>query len=241
MSFPSTKSTLKLDGGNVVDNAKDKAVLTKRAVIDNNMHAQEFVNKLEKDLATKGVFKEICLIDDFGDTTGHSDGRVSFLDADTILVADYGLGGFDLDKQALIDAFGVNALTIVKLASVQYPTDPNSGFTNAKGAYINMAVTDKAIYVPQFGADANDPKDKAAMDVIRANTNKSVFGVNTGELGHMGGNVRCMTWQMYADHAIATALKQGAFTKAQFKKSMKSTSERNILISKILRELEKMA
>ena len=167
---------------------------------------------------------------------------MAFLDRSTILVADYGKEGFEQDKQDLMDAFGQDhrhgSLTVGKLVSSEPVHSGNAIFDSAVGAYINMLVSDHSVYVPQFGSA---DEDKAALTTIRSHTYKNVFGVNTGELAHMGGNVRCMSWQMYEDDDIAKALTSVAVTKSAFKKSVsRTTVQRNVLINKILKELKNM-
>jgi agmatine/peptidylarginine deiminase len=220
LSLPNEQSSdLTLDGGNVVDGG-DMVVIAKRALSDNSQSASQFKTQLEGDLQKLGITKRICLLDDQGDTTGHADGYVSFLDQDTVLVGDYGyVDEYQADVDALQAAFG-DGLGIHKLPCYE---SSNAGskvgsFDSAEGAYINMLVSDTAIYVPVFAKKGDDSTqnrdiiaaDQEALNTVRVNTNKKVLSVNTRELSHMGGSVRCMSWQLYVDNPIAKALMSSA-------------------------------
>jgi agmatine/peptidylarginine deiminase len=136
---------------------------------------------------------------------------VAFVDNRTILVADYGdESAYKADTEALRETFGDERhLTIIKLPCYDPGSQPASKkskhteqFDSAEGAYVNMLVSDKAIYVPQFGS----PQDQLALEIVRTNTDKKVLSINTSQLAHMGGSVRCMSWQIYRDTEIATSL-----------------------------------
>ena len=71
------------------------------------------------------------------------------------------------------------------------------------GSYANMLVTDNAVYVPQY----NQPTcDTQAIEVIKSHTSKKVVPVDMSKLSHMGGSVRCMSWQIQSSHPIAQTL-----------------------------------
>ena len=77
------------------------------------------------------------------------------------------------------------------------------GFTTAVGSYPNMLVTNNAVYVPQY----NQPTyDTQAIEVIKSHTSKKIIPVDVSKLSHMGGSVRCMSWQIESSHPIAQAL-----------------------------------
>ena len=193
-----------------------------RALTDNSMTESQFKAGLEQDFSDLGITKRICILNDQLDTTGHADGYISFLDATTALVGDYGFAdAYQADVTALQTAFG-NTLSVNRLSCY---TPANAGtkvgvFDSADGAYINMLVSDTAVYVPQFVKENDDSQqnqqilaaDQVAIAAITALTSKKVLSVNTGALAHMGGNVRCMSWQLYLDTPLAQALTSAAST-----------------------------
>ena len=71
------------------------------------------------------------------------------------------------------------------------------------GAYVNILLTDSSVYVPQFGKANLDSK---AYEIVRQNTYRRVVSVDTGRLSHMGGSIRCMSWQISMSNPLATEL-----------------------------------
>ena len=71
------------------------------------------------------------------------------------------------------------------------------------GSYVNMLVTNNAVYVPQFNQSNYDSQ---AIEVIKSHTSKNVLPVDMSKLSHMGGSVRCMSWQIESSHPVAQAL-----------------------------------
>ena len=195
-SFNATKSPIILDGGNVVDNDDDKAVISKRLLTDNNetKAAAGILEKVEHLLK-----KKVCLIPDPGDKTGHSDGIVSFIEKDTLLLADFGYKNEYKEMESVIQS------TFPDVKIVRLPCKDTGetwkGITSAVGSYANCLVTKKCVYVPRFGED-----NEEVMSIIRSSTSKKVVSVDTGKLSHMGGSVRCMTWQIHASHPVAKGL-----------------------------------
>jgi agmatine/peptidylarginine deiminase len=75
------------------------------------------------------------------------------------------------------------------------------------GSYANMLVTNNAVYVPQY----NQPSyDTQAIEVTKSHTSKKVVPVDMSKLSHMGGSVRCMSWQIESSHPIAQALNKNS-------------------------------
>ncbi|XP_041375917.1 putative agmatine deiminase [Gigantopelta aegis] len=196
-SVDTTKNNIILDGGNVVDNDDDKAVITERLLADNRqitaVALQEQVELLLK--------KNVCLIPDPGDKTGHSDGMVSFIERDTLLLADYG----NKDEYEKLECIIRSRFPDTKIVRLPCKDTGKTwkGISSAVGSYVNCLVTSDCVYIPRFGED-----NEEVMSIIRSNTSKKVVSVDTGKLSHMGGSVRCMTWQIRSSHPIAKGLLQ---------------------------------
>lgn len=84
-----------LDGGNVVDNYQQRAIVTKRLLKDNadpanswvgtvGLYCAAMIEQVGEAFKQATGYTQLALIDDLGDTTGHSDGIVAFLDDDVI-------------------------------------------------------------------------------------------------------------------------------------------------------------
>ncbi len=187
------QSSLKVDGGNVVDNGAGKVILTEKVFARNpDLTEDEVLKELEKVLGAK----EIAIIPMDDDYLGHSDGMVMFVDDNTVLVNNYP------DDPA----FKHEILTILKasLSKIEIVTIEGDGYgvnygkyASACGIYVNAVVTRSYIYAPIF----DNSKDKRAIDTMRRNTRKTVITVNAEDVCHLGGNVRCLSWQLTGGNA----------------------------------------
>ncbi len=70
-------------------------------------------------------------------------------------------------------------------------------FEPACGLYTNMLVTPERIYLPQFGIR----EDSIALNSVRAWTEKEVIPVPAQGVCHLGGGLRCLSWQLRGDAA----------------------------------------
>ncbi len=97
-----SESTVALDGGNVVDNGDDKAIISKRIFEENDKDPETVKEFTENGLS--GM--QVAYIPDPQDTTGHSDGIVSFVEKDTVMISDIGDDYFyNQIKNAIENAF----------------------------------------------------------------------------------------------------------------------------------------
>ena len=165
---------------------------------------QSLKRELEKQLGMK-----VAIIPDPRDTTGHADGVVSFIDTDVLVIADYcDAAYYKLVKDAVEEVFPY--LTIIKMPCMSAKKDTSKkkkphwrGFSSAVGAYVNILLTDSSVYVPQFGKANLDSK---ALEIVRKNTYRRVVSVHTERLSHMGGSIRCMSWQISMSNPLATEM-----------------------------------
>lgn len=210
-------SNIKLDGGNFVHNAVDKAVVTTRIFDDNpGLTAAEFEQELF-DLA--GITAVAYTPEEEGDTTGHSDGQVMWLDADTLIVNEYD-EPFRTEMLTPLQA-AFPDVTIIELP-VDYTEAYFGDFASACGLHVNSLVTDDLIILPLYGQD----NDAVAHAIIEANTDKTVVPVDASEVCIMGGAVRCLTW--YAKGAQADALLSEVTPTAVSLSSLQSGQPNNI-------------
>lgn len=169
---------------------------------------QSLKRDLERQLGMK-----VAIIPDPRDTTGHADGVVSFIDTNVLVIGDYcDATYYKQVKDAVEEAFPY--LTIIKMPCMGANKDkskkkkPNwRGFSSAAGAYVNILLTDSSVYVPQFGKANLDSK---ALEIVKKNTYRRAVSVDTGRLSHMGGSIRCMSWQISMSNPLATELLQAA-------------------------------
>jgi agmatine/peptidylarginine deiminase len=198
---PLQHCNLVLEGGNIVENGENCAISSERVFKDNKGKSEDNVVKtLEAAIKRKVVF-----IPDPEDTTGHSDGVVSFVEKDVLFVGSYpdpdGQEYFkEIDKEVKKEFPSMN---IVPLPCYEVKKK-SYGFVSAEGSYANSLVTNNAVYLPYF---TNQTSNKRAFDVFTSYTDKHVVPVHSaGKLALLGGSLRCMTWQIDQDHLVAQAL-----------------------------------
>ncbi|EDN65959.1 porphyromonas-type peptidyl-arginine deiminase [Beggiatoa sp. PS] len=187
-------SSLKLDGGNIVDNNNDKVILTDKVLERNpSLSRSQIISKLKSELGAT----EVAIIPMDEEYLGHSDGMVMFTDDNTILMNDY---SEDPDfKQEVLTALQ-KRLPTVKIHEVEGVGygEQYGDYASACGIYVNAVVTYNYIYVPIFGDTA---KDNAAVQKIQTLTNKTVVTVDVQNVCFLGGNTRCLSWQITGDNA----------------------------------------
>lgn len=189
------KTDLVLDGGNIVDNYRGRVITTTRFMEDNDLTYQEAKQELIDLLEAK----QVAIIEPDDEVLAHSDGMVSWIDDDVLLVNDYSdepkFRSLVLDelKTAFPD------VTIIEVP-VEYKSDRYDQLKNissACGVNLNATVTFNNIYVPIF----NMPHEQEVVKIIKKNTSKNVITINAENVCSMGGSVRCLTWQLTGENA----------------------------------------
>lgn len=197
------KSALKVDGGNVVDNNGDKIILTDKVLERNpNWSSSEVVAKLKQALGVT----EVAIIPMDEEYLGHSDGMVMFIDDKTVVMNDYHQEpDFKMEVLAALQK-QLSGIKVHEITGAGYG-EQYGNYASACGIYVNSVVTDNYIYLPIFG---NAVEDNAVVKKIQSLTNKTVVTLNTQEVCFLGGNLRCLSWQLTGDNAqkIIEAAKQ---------------------------------
>lgn len=181
-----------LDGGNVVDNGHDKVIVTDRFLADNQLDRPQAIAFLREQLGVKQV---AILPADPEDKLAHADGMVSFIASNVVALTTYGGSFQKAIRKELRTAFP--GIRIVDIATRFETNAWDQNFGSAKGIYVNAAVTDRHIYLPVYGLKT----DAEALATIRANTNREVVPVAAGQIGQMGGSVRCLCAQLKGENA----------------------------------------
>ena len=182
-----------LDGGNLVDNYAGSVITTTRFLTDNNLTMEEGKQALRELLGATNV----AILPPDDEVLAHSDGMVSWLDANTLLVNDYS-DDPSLRTQILNELNNsFPGAKIVELPVVYANNGIDPSISSACGININATMTLNNVYVPTFDMS----HDQAALDVIRANTTKKVIPVPASGVCGFGGSVRCLTWQLAGANA----------------------------------------
>jgi agmatine/peptidylarginine deiminase len=206
-------SNIILDGGNFVDNGLDTVVMTSRVYEDNPQFSPvEIKNQLKQETE----YKYVAIVEELdGDTTGHSDGMVSFIDEKVLALGDLGELNYEY-RQSLLAQIASD----IKLVTIpnKYKNEQWRSFTSACGVHLNALTTTDYVYVPTFGHDPKNQQqgrpyskawDDTVVNMIKANTEKTVISVPVPHnVCRMGGSVRCLSWQVEGE--IADTLVEAA-------------------------------
>lgn len=177
-------SDINLDGGNVVKWI-DKVILTDRIFDENPALTQStIISELEKLLEA-----EIIIIPQHQeDPTGHSDGMIRFIDANTVLVND-----MSLEEPTWADKLK----RVLKTHQIDFVNLPffESKKAGAIGLYINYLEVANLILVPIYETPVN--KDQAALNVFKeVFSDRIVRSVNVNEIARDGGVLNCVSWTL---------------------------------------------
>lgn len=181
-----------LDGGNLVDNGSDKAIVTDRFLADNHLDKAEALAALRDAL---GVAQVAILPAHPDDRLGHADGMAAFIGSNTVALSRYAGESTAAIRKELDSAFPDVRIVEIDTAFDEDAFDPEYG--SARGIHVNATVTDGFIYEPVFGMETDAP----AIQKIQAATGKEVVPIQAGTVARMGGSVRCLSWQVQGENA----------------------------------------
>lgn len=199
-------SNIILDGGNVELRGR-KAIVSDRVFRDNRQN-----DKYKDELRLLNALQEALDVEQLiivpqhpFDFTGHVDGLVRFIDADTVLInnlqpdLDFALDEAERIKNPpkckQIEAWYYAFLMALSNAGLQWETLPYSATSNGKdkdaaGIYLNFLQLEDCIIMPVFGRK----EDKEAATKLRKLYNKEVIKVEASELAREGGIINCISW-----------------------------------------------
>ena len=181
-----------LDGGNLVDNGNDKAIVTDRFLADNRLDKPQAVALLRECL---GVAQVAILPADPEDRLAHADGMASFIASNVVAVTRYGGDFQEAIVRELRDAFPDVEIVELETEFGTQAFDPEFG--SAQGLYANATVTDHYVYLPVYGLET----DARALAQIRARTDREVVPVDARQIAPLGGSVRCLSGQLKGENA----------------------------------------
>ena len=181
-----------LDGGNVVDNGRDRAIVTDRFLADNRLDKPQAVVLLREQLKVEQV---AILPAHPDDRLGHADGMAAFIGSNTVAISRYAGESTEAVRQELEAAFQGVRIVEIETVFADDAFDPEYG--SARGIHVNATVTDRFIYLPVFGMET----DARALRSIREATDKEVVPIHAEKVAPLGGSVRCLSGQMSGENA----------------------------------------
>lgn len=188
------RSRLILDGGNLVSNHKDMAVVTERVLSDNpDWTRDEIIAELKEKLALKHI---AIIPEEPGDKTGHADGIVMWATDAVLAVNDFAAPFNILVTSALESGLPGVTLIPVSRGDAPLPSSTKSRFLSACGLNVNAVVAEKTIYVPVFDGEA----DEAFLKAVARCTDKVIRSVQADEVCGLGGSARCLSLQVIGEN-----------------------------------------
>ena len=190
-----SESDLLNDGGNFVEDGDGRAIVSRKFLHDNGLSEDEGRAALGE---IAGV-REVAFID--ADEQGgleHADGVAAFIAPNVAVVNAY---PDDPDYAAALHGDLRAGLPGVEIHEIVAPYDGgvihDARFGSACGLYVNMLVTPRRIFLPQFGV----PEDQDAMAALAQWTDKEIVPIPSAGVCPMGGGVRCMSQQLRGEDA----------------------------------------
>ena len=186
------KARYLLDGGNIVADGAGKIVVTDRFLKDNRISRERGIAVLKRELKAT----QIAIIEsDDPDGLAHAGRMVMFTDANTLFV---NANREPLRSKVLRELR--RAFPAVKLIEIPFRRDNRTrdpDFPSNCGRYVNATVTNKAVYLPQFGTNL----DARVLSLVRRNTNKTVVPVSAKSACFIGVSPRRLTWRQIGRNA----------------------------------------
>ena len=183
------------DGGNWVEDDAGRAVLSRKFLRDNRLTETQARRKLA---AITGADRIAFIEADEQGGLEHADGVVSFLEPGVLIVNAYDDDpGYRAELMAALKS-GLPDTDIHEVVSAYDGSEIyDERFGSACGLYTNALVTETHVYLPRFGV----PEDIEALNTVRGLTAKTVVPINSAGVCHMGGGVRCLSWQLRGEAA----------------------------------------
>ncbi|MBI9067571.1 MAG: agmatine deiminase family protein [Salinivirgaceae bacterium] len=177
-------SPIILDGGNVIK-GEGKAIITDRVLNDNRYqfpNDEAIIERLEFDLKCK-----VIIIPEYpNEATGHADGLIRFVDANTVFINDTQTEPEKEWLTKLLKVLEENNLKYIKL-----PCEVDENMETAEGLYLNYLHVGDLIVVPQFGFEADL---KALKIITQVFPDCKVLPFKANWIAKEGGVFSCMSW-----------------------------------------------
>ena len=187
-------SDINLDGGNVVMFG-NKAIITDRVFSENN------IDKKDKDSQEKLVSElsellecDILIIPTYKDKnldfTGHADGMIRFVDAETVIVNDLSVD-YKYIRKGIEDTLFSRKMKYVNFPFFEHKIKGNN--EHAIGVYLNYLEVGNLIVMPIFGCPGN--KDAEALAKLKeVFPEKEIETIDYNDVALKGGILNCTTW-----------------------------------------------
>ncbi len=181
------KSSIVLDGGNIIRAASKVGICDK--VFSENQHLgkSQLTNELLGLLETDQI---IFIPWDRNDFTGHADGMVRFVDNNTVLINEPTNENHEIEKQLR------SILKDARLDIIEIPYMPTCDptFVSAKGLHLNYLQMKQAIIVPIFNQSTDDKAIRLLENIFEG---QKIVAMDCNEISAEGGVLNCISWNIF--------------------------------------------
>jgi agmatine deiminase len=185
------QSNINLDGGNITK-CKDKVILCDKVFHENpQLTEDELFEELMEYLNIKEENLHFIPEDEF-DFTGHADGMLRFVNANTILINDYSKEDPEF-KALFLEAIDSTGLDVIALP---YEPENDPSLISAVGLYLNYLEMEQAVITPVFNKPSDDKAVRILEDVFQGKTIRTVESMDLARKG--GGILNCISWNILA-------------------------------------------
>lgn len=191
MSLKTKKTSLIIDGGNVVK-VGNKVIMTEKVFVENqNIEANDLKDEIEKQMECEVIF----IPWDREEIYGHSDGIVKPISDNAVLMTNY--HDFDDEYTGKVRKILSAHFDIAELSYNVKKPDPRNW------AYINFLSVGNLIVLPALDIE----EDELALSQIRQYYPDCIMEqLNISNLIKKGGGLNCVSWCRYVDEDRAMFL-----------------------------------
>jgi agmatine/peptidylarginine deiminase len=188
-----------LDGGNVIFN-KDTLLVSDRVFAHNH---QLLATQVLEILKTAFNDRKIIILKTEAakyDPTGHIDGLCSFLDNDTLLVADYSqidasLHRYNMNK--ILEHFNAkNVILLPMYNSTATYKDSGATWIDVQGNFINFLGTKHSLIFPAYPDKKIQRQVKKTIQ-LRDKMNRKIHFIDMSQVTKYGGAVHCISYDFF--------------------------------------------
>lgn len=187
INLKTQKSSIILDGGNVV-RSSNKVIMTDKVFKENpHFKEKELIRELENLFQVNQL---IFIPTDPDDFTGHADGMVRFYDENTVLIHRYSHNTEELYLRLRLSLHNAG----LDFIEIPFGAYPNAEADSAFGYYINYLQMQQAIIIPTFAINTDDVVIRKLEELF---PDQKILSINCNELAPDGGLLNCISWNVY--------------------------------------------
>jgi agmatine deiminase len=177
-------SSIILDGGNVIGDLSTAAV-TERVFADNPEWESDLIYTLKDQLQ---IDRLIIIPELPGDSTGHVDAMLRFVDKNTVLLNDFTRVTSEKVYRHIRLCLYSAGLEVITLPNNLHL---NKSYDDATGDYINFLEVGDLIILPGYGTDLDDEVLSLMCGIF---PNRKIEQVDISALTPLGGGLNCISW-----------------------------------------------